>query len=205
MSKQDSQELPETSVAVISGSLLAATAIVFQGANNLSDVLRLTVSLSVTTLAFSLLTSLWHKFRWPRRKNLFNNEAQRLSESFRNELQQFYDLTLTPLTQRLMQQRIGNVPTPDPAQLRLHVESVLSEARQQIEPFTARIVAGHLSDLEKLKEQYFQSPLQEKWARSRYFLDVVSHRSRLVTFVFGILLFVASIILKIYSEGAPQP
>ena len=118
----------------------------------------------------------------------------------REELTHFYDVTLTPIGERILREKFAANPPNDPGQLRRDVDDVINQVFRDLEPVTNRFLQSYSMEVESIRGKSVNSPLEEKWARLKFFLDFVAMKTRVFLFVVGLLLFLASIILRIISQ-----
>jgi hypothetical protein len=194
------QEQTDNVVIGMCIALIAATTVFFQSIPTYTDALKFTIIVSVASITFCLLLSLWHRVRWPRRDSLFKAKLQEHTQKRNAELTHFYNVTLTPITDRMLKERLASIPTYDPTQIKQEIDIVINQARQEIEPLANRFLQGFSIEFESIREKSLNAPLEEKWARLKYFLDYVATKTRIFLFVIGLLLFLASIILRIISQ-----
>lgn len=176
-------------------ALIAAFIILLSIENNKNVYASAASAFSLFGIITSLLLSLWHKWRFPHRKHLFEIEKAKLIQNISQEMADFTTTFILPIyiqhtfkngNQQLPQEKIDFKKAYD--------EAIDKEKTKQI--FTTQLEKLNYQ-LKEAREKYFDKPLQERNARVKFALDKSAGFGRNKFFILGLFFFLISIILKI--------
>lgn len=145
-------------------------------------------------LVLSLLFFLWYKFRYPKRKQLYEMEMKKVLNDISGEIANFGEKILIPLKQRQLEEAKQLDKTTPIAKLAENVN-------KENDVYAKDIITTYLEKINyksnEKKEEFFNKPLNEKHAFIKNLIDKLSFSLRYTTFTFGILFFLLSIVLTL--------
>lgn len=151
--------------------------------------------ISLLFLIISLLFSLWHKFRFPVRQQMFEQEKDRLISNISSEIADFAEEFVLPAAQMKFNQ--ARLKYPDLSEDEIKKKSIDEEAKGK----TKKVIVTHLEKLNyQMKEksdEIFRKPLNERYSKLKFRIDILSKTFRYWAFGIAIIFFFSSIFLTI--------
>ena len=168
--------------------------------------LSVSVILSMLCLILTFLGSLWHKGRWNYRTAFFKRERERIIHEFANDVTKFAHNFWEPrLRLKFFQYLPVDSEGSEPKSKEKSIESVLDDLSRQVieentdkyEETTKVYITNFLTMLQSVRIKAFHAPLNEKYAKLKYYADILSHKTRYYLFVIGIIFFFISVLLNL--------
>ena len=173
-------------------TLIAAFAVIISIKKPTDQYLSYAYISSLGLLTVSLLSSLWHKYRFPKRQNLYKKEINKVIHEMSGKIADFGENILIPLKQRKLveaKQKDDQIPFQELAKKvdeenNKHASGVIMTYLEQLNYKTA-----------EKHQEVFNKPLEEKNAILKFRLDKLTKFLRYPTFVAGLIFFFLSIFI----------
>lgn len=152
---------------------------------------------SFSGLTLSLLCSLWHKYRFPKRRLALEKESHEIIHNVSGELATFMENILTPYKAQKIKEIKANQPNITPSELDKLVKKELDvnaggTIRTYLEKFQY--------DLDLKKKEILSKPMNESLPIAKHFIDRFTQSFRYIGFIVGILFFFISIFLTLLDK-----
>lgn len=150
---------------------------------------------SLFGLIASLLFSLWHKYRLPKRQLLFEQEKEKLISDMGGDIADFAETFVLPTSILKVKEQIssGQIVTKE------EIKGIVANEKDKDK--IKKVIVTHLEklnfQLRDSHEKIFNKPLNEKNAKTKFYIDKASKSFRHGLFVVGIIFFFLAIILKL--------
>lgn len=173
-------------------TLIAAFAVIISIKKPNDQYLSYAYISSLGFLTVSLLSSLWHKYRFPKRQELYKKEVNKVIRDLSSKIADFGENILIPLKERkLSEARAKDQQTPFP--------ELAKKVNEENDKHASNIIMTYLEQLNyktaEKKDEVFNKPLKEKNATIKFRLDKLTNFLRYPTFVAGIIFFFISIFM----------
>lgn len=175
-------------------TLIAAFAIIISIKKPTDQYLSYAYISSLGFLTLSLMSSLWHKYRFPKRQDLYKKEVNKVIHELSGKIADFGENILIPLKQRKLieaQQQDKQTPFPELAK----------KVDEENNKHASNVIMTYLEQLNyKTAEKYsevFNKPLKEDNAILKFRIDKTTNFLRYPTFVAGIIFFFLSIFMSL--------
>ena len=187
-------------------TLIAAFVIMLTIKTPANKLLSISVILSMLCLILTFLESLWHKVRWNYRTSFFKKERERIIREFANNVTKFAINFWEPRVRlKFLQYPPVDLEGNEPKSKEKSSESlfddlsreVMEENTDQYEEKTKIYITNFLTTLQSVRIKAFHAPLNEKYAKLKYYADILSFKTRYYLFVIGIIFFFISVLLNL--------
>jgi len=148
-------------------------------------------------LTLSLLCSLWHKYRFPKRKLALEKESREIVHNVSGELATFLENILIPFKAHKVKEIKSQNPNITPAQIE---KAVKKEIEQNAGGTIKTYLEKFQYDLDIKKKEILSKPLDENGAILKHLIDRFTQSFRYIGFVVGILFFFISIFLTLLDK-----
>ncbi len=152
-------------------TLIASFTIIMSIKKPGSSLASYTYLVSLLFLITSLLTLLWHKFRFPKRRALFNIEQKYIIQDASTNIETHMEKIISPSYDISEELRTKSII--------VHIENMLYKIK------------------EKYDETYLK-PLMEPHSKFKHLLDRFSKSARYKTFTVGIVFFFTSMAISLF-------
>lgn len=177
----------DNQLITFSGVLLAAILLINKNQTN-KNMPYLVIG-SILCLILTVLFTLWHKWRSPRRIIIFDDKRKQIIGNYSEKIANFAENMILPLAKL----QYGHAKTNNlPMSPRQAIKSTEAEQKSIIESFLKNMQ----NDLKYAHSSAFNKPLKENGSNMKYIIDVVARASRHYIFLIGVILFFASITMS---------
>lgn len=153
-------------------------------------------AISLACLILSLLLSLWHKLRFPKRLHIFEREKEQQIKNISGEITDFANNFYYPTIEAKTYEILSNNPELSKEAVKKLVSS------DKIDDKTEKVIITYLEKLNYIvKESHqkiFNQPLDEKGRKTKYLIDKFAQVTRYPFFVVGLVFFFIAIILNLF-------
>jgi len=138
------------------------------------------------------MSSLWHKYRFPKRQELYKKEVNKVIHDLSDKIGDFGENILIPLKQRkLAEAQARDKQTP--------FNDLAKKVNEENDKHASKVIMTYLEQLNyktaEKKNEVFNKPLDEKNAIIKFRLDKLTNFLRYPTFVAGLIFFFISIFM----------
>jgi len=175
-------------------TLIAAFAVIISIKKPTNEYLSYAYISSLGFLTVSLLSSFWHKYRYPKRQDLYKKEVNKVISDLSGKIADFWENILIPLKQRKLEEaRLKDKQTPVP--------ELAKKVNDENDKHASNVIMTYLEQLNyktaEKREEIFNKPLNEKNAITKFRIDKLTSFIRYPAFVAGIIFFFISIFMNL--------
>jgi hypothetical protein len=192
----------DSTMITVSGLLLAGSVVLIGQSQLKSELLRYTLALSICCLCFSFLFAIWYKIRFPIRNSIFLNGLKELENHMSTEMLELFRQTIMPLATDYYVMKLKAEKITNKKELIARIEKYSNDVYDTHKPIFEKIALSYQPDFINWQKEAFDSPLEEKFAYIKYFIDVLAFKTRHFLFIIGLILFVTSLLSQILHGNA---
>jgi len=178
-------------------TLIAAFAIIISIKKPSDEYLSYSYLIALLALTISLLASLWHKFRFPKRQELYKKEFDKVLRKISGEIADFGENILIPLKQTKLIEAQAREKNMSLIELTKKVnEDNDKHAKNVIKTYLEKL---NFESKEKSRE-IFKKPLNEKNSYIKHQIDRIAQGLRYFSFTVGLIFFFVSIFMTLLNK-----